>query len=288
MWWVERMMDLFSHYEIPFEGIRIAAAVLMLAIGSYFDLFKKKNVPDNFLYACVGVAFLFAVFPFTDLSLYALAQGIFIFAIGYMMYKAGQIGGADVYLLTALALLLPVPPAVSGVGMAVPFIFFVMIFAGLLFTIYNIAYFVVKLSQEKIQRIDWVYLILAIPFAIFAYFYLNSMFYSPVYFSIITILFVGAVVFGAFRETIMKSMVVKVPVGKAEEEVFASEYASEKEREIVKVRVIDKKTIEELKKAKIKEITVYGKLSPFVPFMLLGVLLSLFFSNLLFPDFTLL
>ncbi|MGB9719559.1 MAG: prepilin peptidase [Candidatus Anstonellales archaeon] len=278
------MMDLFTNYEIPFEGIRIAVAILMLGIGTYFDLLKNKNVPDNFLYACLGVAFLFAVFPFNDLSVYALAQGIFIFAIGYMMYKAGQIGGADVYLLTAVALLLPVPPAVAGVSMAIPFIFFVIIFAGLLFTAYNILYFVVKLSREKITKIDWLYLLLAIPFAIFAYFYSNSIFYSQVYFSIITILFVGAIVFGAFRETIMKHAVAKVPVAKAEEEVFASEYASERERKIVKVRVIDKKTIEELKKAKIKEITVYGKLPPFIPFLFAGVLVSLFFASLLFPE----
>ncbi len=278
------MMDSFAHYEIPFEGIRIVVAVLMLAVGTYFDMFKNKNVPDNFLYLCLGVALLFAVFPFNDLSLYALVQGVFIFAIGYMMYKAGQIGGADVYLITAVALLLPVPPSVAGVGMAIPFIFFVIIFAGLLFTTYNVAYFVVKLSREKITKIDWAYLILAVPFAIFAYFYLNSIFYSPVYFSIITILFIGAVVFGAFREDIMRHAVARVPVEKAEEEVFASEYASERERRVVKVRVIDKKTIEELKKAKIKEITVYGKLPLFIPFLLAGVLLSLFFANLLFPD----
>ena len=278
------MMDLFAHYEIPFEGIRIAAAVLMLAVGTYFDIFKNRNVPDKFLYACLGVALLFTVFPFNDLSVYALAQGVFIFAIGYMMYKAGQIGGADVYLLTAIALLIPIPPSVANVGIAIPFVFFVIIFAGLLFTAYNIVYFAVKLSREKITKIDWVYLILAVPFAIFAYFYLNSIFYSPVYFSIVTLLFLGAVFFGAFREAIMRHAVVRVPVGKAEEEVFASEYAGEKERKIVKVRVIDKKTIEELKKARIKEITVYGKLPPFVPFLLGGVLLSLFFANLLFPD----
>ncbi|MEM2948178.1 MAG: A24 family peptidase [Candidatus Anstonellales archaeon] len=278
------MMDLFAQYSIPFEGVRIAVAILMVGIGTYFDLFKNKNVPDKFLYACIGIAFLFAVFPFNDLSVYALAQGIFIFAIGYMMYKAGQIGGADVYLLSAIAMLIPVPPSITGITMAVPFIFFVIIFSGLIFTAYNIVYFIVKLSHEKITKIDWVYLILAIPFAIFAYFYSNSIFYSPIYFSIITILFVGAVVFGAFRETIMKHAVVKVPVGKAEEEVFASEYASERERKIVRVRVIDKKTIEELKKAKIKEITVYGKLPPFLPFVFVGVLLSLFFANLLFPD----
>lgn len=282
------MMDLFSQYSIPFEEARIVAGVLMLSIGTYFDLFKNKNVPDKFLYACLVVAFLFAVFPFGDLGVYALAQGVFIFAIGYMMYKAGQIGGADVYLLSALAMLVPIPPSVTGISMAVPFIFFVIIYAGLLFTAYNILYFAVRLSRERITKIDWVYLILAVPFAIFAYFYLNSIFYSPVYFSIITILFIGAVVFGAFREAMMRHTVVGVPVEKAGEEVFASEYASERERKIVKVRVIDKKTIEELKKAKIKKITVYGKLPPFIPFLLLGLLLSLFFANLLFPDVILL
>lgn len=282
------MMDLFGQYSIPFEGARIAAGVLMLGIGTYFDLFKNKNVPDKFLYACLVAAFLFAVFPFSDLSAYALAQGVFIFAIGYMMYKAGQIGGADVYLLSALAMLVPIPPSITGISMAVPFIFFVIIYAGLLFTAYNILYFAVKLSRERITKIDWVYLILAVPFAVFAYFYLNSIFYSPVYFSIITILFIGAVVFGAFRETMMKHAVIGVPVEKAEEEVFASEYASQRERKIVKVRVVDKKTIEELKKAKIKKITVYGKLTPFIPFLLFGLLLSLFFANLLFPDVILL
>jgi len=49
--------------------------------------------------------------------------------------------------------------------------------------------------------------------------------------------------------------------------------------------VIEEKELKILKKAKVKEVWIYSQLPPFLPFVLVGLLASLFFGNLIFLVF---
>ncbi len=86
--------------------IRILVALGGTAIGTYYDIFNKKNVPDRFLYAFLAVALLINIFDYTQFVA-RLPMAILIVSFLYIMYRIGQLGGADVFILAAIYSALP-------------------------------------------------------------------------------------------------------------------------------------------------------------------------------------
>ena len=93
------------------ELLRIAATIAFLAAATYYDLFNRKNVPVTIPYAMIALGLLFNLASLDlNLILSSCATALAVFAMGYLVYRAGQIGGADVLVFAGIALLLPSAP----------------------------------------------------------------------------------------------------------------------------------------------------------------------------------
>lgn len=272
---------LFGNMEVPGEIIRIILAFAGVVIAAYYDLFNKKNIPDKFLYGFLGVSILANLIFFNlDLFIFTAAIAIFFSAIGYVFYRVGQMGGADVVILACIMLLMPLAPSFSGLVFNLPFILPVMIFAGLLFGTYTTIVYGIKIWRDGGSP-KLLYLLMIIPYALFAYFYITSPFFSAVFFVIITVLLAATTFFMMYKEDINLMLAEQLPMDQLEpEDVVAFELM---DKETVKKldikRVLNEKEIERLKKEGVETIWIFTQLPPFIPFLLAGMILALFFSN---------
>lgn len=107
-----------------FELIRVAAALLGTGAAAYQDA-KTSFIDDKLTLSMIALGTIFNVLMFSwDFALYSIGITAIIFAVGYVLYRAGQLGGGDVLLFCGLQSLLPYYPAeamaqvLSAVGLA--------------------------------------------------------------------------------------------------------------------------------------------------------------------------
>ena len=271
----------FSQLTMPGELIRVLVAFVGTVVAAYYDIFNKKNIPDQFLYGFLAVAFLTnLVFYEENLFLFSLAVAVFFSAVGYLFYRVGQLGGADVFVLAAIMLLLPIHPSFVGMSFNMPFILSVIIFSGVLFALYVIIYFGWKLSQVEAKP-NWIYALMLIPYLLFAYVYINSFLFSPLYFIFVSILLLATIFFMMFRDSLIRLLAEELPVAQLEaEDVLALEIMNKDLIDRYKLpRLLTEGEVERLKKTKVSEVWVYTRLPPFIPFLLVGMILSLLFAK---------
>jgi len=272
---------IFGQITMPGELIRILLAFIGTGAAAYFDIFNKKNVPDQLLYAFVAVAILTnVVFYQQDLAFFAFVLAIFISAIGYLFYRVGQLGGADIFVLASIILLLPIHPSFLAMPFNLPFIFSVVIFSGVFFALYILVYFGWLLTQSEAKP-KLVYGLLFIPYLLFAYVYVTSFLFSPVYFAFISILFFATIFFLMFKEPLNGLLAEELPLSQVEpEDVIALEVMNKDLVERYKIpRLVTKEELERLKKTKVSELWVYTRLPPFLPFLLIGMVCALLFAK---------
>ncbi|MBU0532289.1 hypothetical protein KKB44_02225 [Candidatus Micrarchaeota archaeon] len=272
---------IFGQITMPGEIFRILVAFLGTLVATYYDLYNKKNVPDNFLYGFLAVAFLVnLVFYEENLFLFSIVIAAFLSAIGYVFYRVGQLGGADVFILASIMLLLPLHPSFAAMAFNMPFIFSVIVFSGVLFALYVMIYFGWKLYETE-AKAKLVYGLLLIPYFLFAYVYVNSFLFSPIYFAFITVLLFSTIFFMMFKESLTTLLSEELPVTQLEpEDVLALEIMNKDMVERYKLpRLLTLAEIERLKESKVPDVYVYTKLPPFIPFILAGMLLAMFFAR---------
>jgi len=275
---------LFGNITMPGEMIRIILAVLGTAVAAYYDVFNNKNVPDRFLYGFLALAFIANLYFYSEpLFIFSIAVALFITTLGYIFYRVGQIGGADVFVIASVMLLLPVPPSMADMPYNLPFIIPVLIFGGVLFALYVMATYGWRLYRKENARPRLVYLLMFLPYLLFAYVYVGSVLFAPVYFIILTVLFAATVFFMMYKEELTMLLAEKVPVESAEpEDVIAMELMDpETVKEYGISRLMTKELKEKLVSAKFGKIWIYTGLPQFLPFVLLGLFLALFFSKYL-------
>lgn len=279
---------LFSPMVMPMETVRIFLALLGMAIGTYYDLFNNKNVPEKFLYAFLAVAFLFNIAFFDyNVFVYAAVLAFIFFAMGFAMYRFGQIGGADVFIIASVILLLPIHPSYLNVPFNYPLIFSVLIYGGAVFAVYSIFYFAKILSSKKTKsRPRYIYLSLMLVYGLFAYLFFNAPFFSMAYFAIASILLLSSIVFLVYRDAIMEATMDQVFVKDLEpEDVLVKEKMDAHMKKMGIGNVLSHKDIEALKRSGTKHVWVYSNLPPFLPFLFIGLILALVFGNQLFLVF---
>ena len=94
-----------------FELIRVAVALLGTGTAAYQDA-KTSFIDDKLTLSMIALGTLFNVLMFDwGFALYSIGITAAIFAIGYLLYRAGQLGGGDVLLFCGLQALLPYYPA---------------------------------------------------------------------------------------------------------------------------------------------------------------------------------
>ncbi len=273
---------LFGQLVMPGETIRVFLAFLGVGVAAYYDLFNNKNIPDLFLYAFLAVAFLVnIVFYDANLFWFSLAVAAFFSAISYLFYRVGQLGGADVFVLAAVMLLLPLHPSSIGMTFNLPFIFSIIIFSGVVFALFVVLYFGWKLAQGTEAKPNLLFALMLLPYALFAYVYVNSFLFSPVYFLFITVLILAVIFFLMFKDSLNRLLAEEIAVEKLEpEEVLALEVMNKDLVDRYKIpRLLTKDAIAKLKEAKLETVWVYTKLPPFIPFILVGMVLGMLFAK---------
>jgi Flp pilus assembly protein protease CpaA len=272
---------LFGKLAMPGEAIRLLVAFAGVALASYYDLFNRRNVPNMLLYGFLAAAFIVNLAFFQqDLFVFSIALAVFFSAIGYMFYRFGQLGGADVFIIASVILLLPIHPSFSGLAFNLPYIFSVMVFAGIAFAIYVVCYFGLKLREVNAHP-KRMYALLLIPYLLFAFVYVNSVIFSPMYFVFVSILMLATMFFMAYKEDINLLLAERMsPAELEEEDVLALEMMDQEAVKKYRLkRLATKSEIERMAGLKIQEVWVYSKMPPFLPFFLLGMVLALFFAN---------
>ena len=279
---------LFSPMQMPMETARIFLAVLGMAVASYYDLFNKRNVPEVLLYAFLALAFLFNVVFFDyDVFVYAVVLAFMLLVVGFALYRVGQIGGADVIMVAALVLLLPINPSYLEVPFNYPFIFSVLIFGGAAFAVYSIFFFARIIARKKTKaKPNYLYLSLLLVYALFVYLFINAPFFSMAYFAIASVLLLSSIIFLVYRNAIMEATMEQVFVKDLEpEDVVVQEKMDLHMKKMGMGNVLSQRDIDALRKSGTKSVWVYANLPPFLPFLLIGLIISLFLGNQLFLVF---
>ena len=89
----------------------VILAVILTTIAGLWDL-KTTEVPDHLLYAMIAIGVIYWVANWLligDLNslVISLTVGTILLAIGLIMYKKGQWGGADAWILAAIGYMIP-------------------------------------------------------------------------------------------------------------------------------------------------------------------------------------
>mgnify|MGYP001571992288 CR=1 FL=1 len=117
------------------EIIFLVFSLPFLFFASIFDL-KKREVPDyvsySFIIGALGISLLYSIYTAFTFFLYALLGAGFLFSLGYFLYRAKQMGGADVKLITALGAVFA-----NSMFMGIPLILFFLLALTLLGSVYT-------------------------------------------------------------------------------------------------------------------------------------------------------
>lgn len=291
------MLDLLAPpSSVPGLEFRMLAAVAFTAAAAYFDVFNKKWVPNWLLYGFVASAILLNVVFFEqNLFLQALAFGIAAVIVSYPLYRAGQLGGADVYAYAAIAAcipFLPKPLLAGAQSIPYPFILSVLAPTGIAFILHMLVRFIPYISRQIAKgKVSFTAEKLAAPAIVsFAFcFFIYSLSSLPVslpgqYLAIVSFLFVALVFFSLFKNDIKDSMVEAVPISSIQEEdVLAIE---KMDASLVKKlglsALVSAKMLSTLRKAKLKKAPVYTRMPFFLPYLLFGLLFTIIFGDLIF------
>lgn len=291
------MLEFFAPpAEVPGMLLRSLVALAFTGAAAYFDMFNNKWVPNYLIYGFLASALAMNVLYFEQtLFVQAMIIGIVVFGATYLLYRAGQLGGADAYVLTSIALCLPYlskPFLAEPQAASYPFILSVLAPAGLAFILHMVARFLPYVSKKlvggKIKFTLWKVLGPSVLLALFSFFIfaLSSL---PValpaqYTAILSFLFVSLFFFTLFKDEIKDSMIEQVALANLQEEdVLAIEKMNRKLVKRLALRpVITSETIVSLKKTNLRAVPVYTGMPFFLPYLFLGLAFSVLFGDLIY------
>jgi len=281
---------------LDFEIARLGVALAGTLAATYYDLTQNRTVPDWLTFGLVGIGMICAIITFDAASAVSVfVPVVFVIGIGYPLYRMGQIGGADVLLYAAIALLVPYAPkgllveAQPSYLMQLPFILSIFLASGVLFGIVTFARYApaalealangkVKLTKEQAA---YSLVMLAAGAAVSAFGIQGSMpvaFVAAVVFSVVISVF-----FYVFKDFVARKFLVReVAIAQIDEEdVLAVE---EMRPALVKKfglqRLLTANEIAKLKKTGLKKFPVYKNLPAFTPYVLIALVLSVLFGDL--------
>jgi Flp pilus assembly protein protease CpaA len=274
------------------ELLRVAVALAGVSIAAWQDA-KTSFIDERIIYVMLAAGLVLDVATF-DVGFIAFSVGIAaaIFVLGWASYRTGQLGGGDVYLFVALALLLPFYPSSLGT-FAIPgelriFPFFVSVFiASAFFGILGSAVmYAGKLRGRRLKPdlLSGGIVIAALVVALVWFSQWRLSLAQGVFFA--AFMLPGAFLL-SFKRQIMNEVIVRrIPISKIEDEDIMA--IDEMNPKLVKKynlhRVLTKKEVEKLKlvqkKEGIKTFPVCKELPRFGPYILLGLIASLLAGDL--------
>lgn len=232
---------------------------------------KTGYIYDWITYPMILLGIILALLSF---SWFNLLSGAIIFVLLFAGYYLGKIGGGDVKLFTAIALLNPFNDFNFLISL-----FFIAAMSGMLF--YSIYYTVkyyrkgIKIEREKKGFFNAFF----IGITLIAYFFImaQSGIISIWFVYVIGLPLLAGLLFVALQKGIKEEFFEqKIALNKLEEDEVLGEKNSEKIKKIIGKNLVGEKEILVLKKAKIKEIYVLRNLPKFGPFIFIGTIVATF------------
>ncbi|MBI5635771.1 prepilin peptidase [Candidatus Micrarchaeota archaeon] len=287
---------------MDFILIRLIVALAGTAIAAKQD-WDTSFIDEKLLYAMAAIGLLLnAITLDAQFILFSVGGAAVIFAIGYLLYKTGKLGGGDVWLFVALQLLLPFYPFeqipaggllgfnaffLGQVAQSLPFFVSVLIASSVIGMLGSSAYYAYCLRGKKLKPSKAGLLISLVLLALLTGF--SSMY--PISLSVLAIfalILLPSLFITVFREQVNDEVVIQsIPLSKIEDEdVLAIEKI---DRKLVKKysleTVLTANALKKLRKMmyaqKLRVIPVYKVLPRFAPYVLLGLIACLLARDLL-------
>jgi Flp pilus assembly protein protease CpaA len=296
-------MLLLTEINMPYELARIAVALAGCIAVSYFDIFNNKNIPEKLLYAFLTIALLVNLVAFdTTATFYGLASAFIISSAFFLLYKIGYVGGADVFVLAALAMLLPAQPQSfllikQPMVLMIPYILNLVLASGLPFVLYmlfkSIPVAIKALSKKgSIPKTSFIGAgLLVVMFGIFSYLVSTIGFIPTNTYIFLSALVAFMLYFTLFKQAINDSMIEEVHHKDVEQEdILAVDKMTDTLKH--KLGIHDKRSMVKSNNMLVTadvfkklshyrgKIPVYKGLPPYLPFITIGLILTLLFGNI--------
>lgn len=243
-----------------------------MLIFSYYDIFNNRIVPEWVSYSFI-IASLITFFVLLPFEIIKIGISVLVFIIGYIIYRIGYLGGADVFVITGLCLLLPLN--VYGI----PTIILLLLGSMLLTMIYVIVNFFLKVKKMKFEKNDMITSLLWF----LGYGTLSYMIYNLGQISVaVSLLFLGIInsLFALIKTNLMESMIDTIPLEKViEEDILVIDKMDKKFVEENKIdRLLTKEQINKLRELGVKKVPVYTGLPAYLPFVSIVTILLFILS----------
>ena len=278
------------------ELLRMGILLTVVVLYALFDLFNKREVPDAFVYAALAIGLLITfTYPKTTAEI-SLLVAVAVAAIGYAIYRAGFWGAGDFFELTTISLILPIQPRpllVSVDQLGMPFVVSFFISTGLA-AIWIVPIYYLLVNREKTSKRTKTQPIYKILGVLLITIYLMLLLFVYLLFGIswLRLLIIAAIgipsaIILAYEEEITDKMTRLVPAKELTEgdiiavnlmqgseiRYFASKYKNFG-------RLVTKEMAKELSHVD-RKLPVYRHAAPFAVFVLIGVVVSLLFGNII-------
>ncbi len=286
--------------------IRIYSLVAIALAYLLFDVFNNRNVPSYFVYATLAYGALLTLLYFNIYLIgFSALIAIAVLALGYLVYKIGQLGAADVVELAALSLMLPlqgVPYLVNIPQLNLPFAISLIINSGIAALVIVPIYYIPRAfaMRGKLSRTEFmdhaitkkvIFKAVTVTVAYLALLLLVVFEFGAdaLGAALIIILLLGSVSVILFEDSITSLMVERVSVeGFEPGDIIAMNMMTKKEISEIKGKVkgfgglITDETIRQFRKKHFrKKLPVYKRAIPFAVPIFIGVLVSLLLGNLI-------
>ena len=260
-----------------------AIAVGTAGIAAYID-WKTGLIPNRLTYPAIGLGIVLLALQGST-ALYGLGVAALVYAMGFLLYKQGQLGGGDVKLLTGIALLLP-----YNNSFGIPHVFNILITASLIMALTATPYYCFKyLASPRKKEMNkgsllWGALLLSLT-AAYAFIMQSSGLFSPLAVGVTVFVMLASAFYSVFGKDLALALFAKpVPLSKVElGDVLVVERITLKQSNSLGLskgtKVVEEGLLSRAKKLKLKSLWIYSGLPRFGPALLAGTIVVVFYPD---------
>lgn len=204
---------------------RILIALVGTGIAAWYDICNKKDVPDKFLYTFLAIAIIINIFDYSQV-ISRLPLAALLLIVLFLMYKFGQLGGADLIVLAAIYFSLPVmtSPLLSQASapvaeiLALPSLFTILALSVVLCALYLAIKFGPKIAADTAKRkvkfklvniIMGVIMLIVYCFLLFMIIQLSSIIpVSVIHIAFLTLIVILVFFFSLYKDVLLQYMII--------------------------------------------------------------------------------
>ena len=285
----------------PLLWLRMASIVAIALAYMLFDVFNRRTVPSLYVY---GTLVYGAVLTLAYMNVYLVAESslvaVAVLALGYVVYRIGQLGLADVIELAALSLMLPVqgmPFAALVPQYSLPFVLSVIVNAGIASLVIAPIYYVPRAFRKLGKRINTMLsrtdvtkaAVVTAAYAGFLAFLVFATRIGTAGIALVIVMMAGSSMMLFFEKPMTEAMVDRVTFrGMEDGDIIATNLMSSNEIAAAKKRVpgferlVTPKLISTMRRRHFAtRLPVYKNAMPFALSIFVGAAAALLFGNLI-------